>query len=1217
MRIKQLELFGFKSFVDRTVLNFSAGVSGIVGPNGCGKSNIVDSIRWVLGEQSPKHLRGSAMEDVIFNGNERRAPLGMAEVSLTFENEPQAGSLELLDPDLDVSAVPAHVRSLAEITVTRRYFRSGESEYFINRAPCRLKDITELFLGTGVGSKAYAIIEQGRVEQLINAKPEDRRLFIEEAAGTTLYRSRKLAAERKMERTRENLLRVNDILREVERQVQYLNRQAKKAEQYRTLQAEARSLELAMARAQWRHLDAEVAALSESLAELGREEDQSLLQLSEAEAERGRARTRATESEHRLGALRESAARASAELEAGRQRTARLRQEIADREQRLQRLQEEIAALAARAEALAGDGEQIAEEQRRYAERIAAEETELQLRAAAVEEQRHAEAAAVARAEASKDRLVGLLAEEADLRNQLSALQRRGEELRRRLERLAGEATEAAAQLGAVEQGLGGQRQLLADLQQRLRQLEGEREAGSQRLQQIVAEKRRAQEQVAAAQEEVVQLRSRLQSLEEIQRNYEGYQRGVRAVMLRQGEESREMGADIAVGGDLQLARSSGGPVETGILGVVADVISAPREYERAVAAVLGERLQYVIVSGAEQAMDAVQLLRAEDSGRSSFIPLSPRRISLNGHSSAPSLSARLLDLVEVQDGYREVAEMLLGDVLVVPDMKTALALWRRNGTHVTMVTPEGDVLDAYGVVTGGSDRPIEEQILGRRREIHDLEVSVTSGAAAVKCAATAAAELEADEARESEALRRLDAGVHELTLAVLAAQKDCERLEAERPRCVQRIDVVRLESDNGAREVTEVDAEIAQLRQRLAAAEAERLAVEGDLQVRQSESAALKTAAAAALEELTGVRVRVAESRERQLALASRADEIARQRHEIGERADRLRIEDGELAQRREGLLAEIESGEAALAGDEERVRELGAEIAEAVAEVEVAEQAAAQQDRQVDDLRQRIDAGRSERVGKETALAERRIRREHLEQSMREKHEVDLPAEAAGGDEEVDPDAAARLEQLRQKLIRIGEVNVSAIDELKELEERAEFLRTQKDDLERSLADLEQTIGKLNRASKARFQETFAKADEKFRTVLPRLFRGGEARLVLTNENNILESGVEIFVRPPGKKLDTVTLLSGGEKALVAVSLIFSLFLISPTPFCFLDEIDAPLDDANVGRFVQMVREMREQSQFILITHNKRTMEAADCLYGVTMEEPGVSTVISVAMR
>jgi chromosome segregation protein len=708
-----------------------------------------------------------------------------------------------------------------------------------------------------------------------------------------------------------------------------------------------------------------------------------------------------------------------------------------------------------------------------------------------------------------------------------------------------------------------------------------------------------------------------LQSLEEIQRNYEGYQRGVRAVMLRR-EEAVETAA-ASVEGEVATVGGGGGTgADRGVLSVVADVITAPREYERAVAAVLGERLQYVVVRGAEHALGAVQMLRSEDCGRGSFIPISPRRIAMNGHG-APSLNgntARLLDLVTVQSGYRDVAEMLLGDVVVVPDLPTALALWRRNGTHVTMVTRDGDVLDAYGVVTGGSDRPIEEEILARRREVQELEVDVADGAAQAEHLAEKVAGLTTQGAAEDAALRELDAGVHQVTLGMLAAQKDVERLQEEVPERAERIRLLQAEIDEAGREEGASIEEEGAIQAEAALLAERRQTIESELQALQQLAAECQVRIDVLVDGLTSTKIAVAEYRERQSALAVRAAEVVRQREEVLRQAERFAREQREAATEREMLMADAGAADAAMARAAEANAQLGVEMAAGAGAVQEAGTAATAQERLVGELRQAIEEDRATRSGHETRLAEKRVRREHLEQAMAEKHGVDLGADVAA-DEELDPEVSARLEQLRERLARMGEVSLGAIEEVQELETRAQFLRTQKDDLERSLADLGQTIAKLNRASRNRFEETFHQVDARFRSVLPRLFRGGEARLMLTDEHNLLETGVEIFVRPPGKKLDTVTLLSGGEKALVAVSLIFSLFLIKPTPFCFLDEVDAPLDDANVGRFVQLVKEMRDQSQFIIITHNKRTMEAADCLYGITMEEPGVSKVISVAMR
>jgi chromosome segregation protein len=1189
MRIKELELIGFKSFPERTNLTFPGGVTGVVGPNGCGKSNIVDAIRWVLGEQSPKHLRGDAMEAVVFNGNEKLSPLGMAEVSLTFENDtPMPAATDL---DLEVSTLPAHIRDLAEITVSRRYFRSGESEYFINRTPCRLKDITELFLGTGVGSKAYAIIEQGRVEQLINAKPEDRRLFIEEAAGTTLYRSRKLAAERRMERTRENLSRVTDILREIERQAQYLERQAKKAEVYKKLVAELRELELRVVGRQWRGLQWESAEIEAQRAALTAEIERLRAALLERQSEQERAAAGLSAAEQQHAARREQVAVLEAERESVRQRIAMLTEQRDERARRLARLADDATATRAAAAAAAERLDHAERERDASAQHLLLDESELARCSAALDAARAGLTALQDALEAAKSALVDHVTRELEARNRGAALARRAEDVARQLDKLRTEEAALEQRRSEIDAHLAARRADLERLRGELSAATGAQEARATELRALAEARRRVERQALELEGSLLQARSRHESLAQIQSNYEGFQRGVRAIMRAEHHPD-------------------------GVLGVVADVIDIPQEYERAVAAVLGDRLQYVIVRGEEDGAVAVDRLRQEASGRSSFIPLAPRVPDLSAVAKLNGTSRRLMDLVHVDDRYRGVAQSLLGEVMLVPDLPAAIDLWRQNGIRVTLVTPEGDVVDPSGVITGGSDRPIEEEILARRREIEQLRgaaettgVELADVRAELEHVATAIAAAE-------ESVRSLGQGAHELTVQIVAVEKDIERLEIERPQCLSRRDVVRYEIDNLVAEAQAAHDEAAEVRATLAALETLHHELEQSVLAQRVEVDATTGRADALAAELTALKVRVAERRQRQQATAAAVDALRSQQTELAERLAALDGERGSAALEHEQLARDIAAAQAREAAQAERRIALDGEVLDAarVMEEQAGTLRALEQHGRA--LQTELDQRRDDHARAEVAHSEVRLRAEHLVEAMREKYETDLAGlEASAGD--ADPDAEReRVEALRQRLQRLGEVNVTAIDELREFEERGNFLRTQRDDLERSLADLERTIQKLNRASRTRFAETFARANETFQKVFPRLFRGGEGRLVLTNEHDLLETGVEIIVRPPGKRLDTVSLLSGGEKALVAVSLIFSLFLINPTPFCILDEVDAPLDDANIGRFSQMIREMCEHSQFILITHNKRTMESADLLYGVTMQEPGVSKVISVAI-
>jgi chromosome segregation protein len=1192
MRLKQLEIIGFKSFAQKTLLDFPPGTTAIVGPNGCGKSNVVDSIRWVLGEQSPKHLRGDSMEDVVFKGNERVPPTGMAQVSLTFENDPAQRQLSELD--IDIATVPAHFRELAEITITRRYFRSGESEYFINKTPCRLKDITELFLGTGVGSKAYAIIEQGRVEQLINAKPEDRRLFIEEAAGTTLYRSRKLQAERKMERTRENLLRVNDVLRELERQIQYLHRMAKKAEQYRALQEEIRQLDLTLCGAQWRQLTAAVAELAAEIAGRRERERQMVEELTRLERERMEKMTAQSAAEETLARQRETAAVLDSECASLRQRIELLSQEVSERERRIGRLQAEGAALGQQQDEITGAIQATAAERAECAQLLCADEAELSRQEAALTAARATVLTATERVETTKNAVIDLVTREAGCRNALAVQTRRRDDAQRRLEKLAVEQAEASQRLAEVEAAAGVRRADIATLRERLRTAAGEKEQRAERIRAIAEERRGWEREAGEAHNLLVQLQSRLDSLQDIQRNYEGYQRGVRSILL--DEQQHE-----------------------GVLGVVADVIDVPQQYERAVAAALGDRLQYVIVRQEDDGLGAVNTLRDHESGRGSFIPLSPRKIPIHGHGAA-SLNGntrRLLEVVQVTDAYRSVAETLLGEVVLVPDLTSGLALWRKNGVHVTMVTPDGDVIDATGVITGGSERPLEEGIVSRRRLLGELTAEITAADQRLGRARGELQRLGAEMETQETALKGLDRAIHALTLDLVAAEKDLERLEGERPRWLDRLEIARFESTTAAADETESTGELHRVETELATVTREREALEDALRAHQEGATAAAVAVDTLNAEVTAIKVRVAERRQRHEGATAALLRFDAQRAEMTSRAAAIAAELDATQRERTDLHAALDVAQAERTAREAQRQAMEVEIGQARGTLEIACAAVVAHDRLMHEVRDQLDAVRSQCGQCEITLAEKRLRATHLAESMQEKYATDLAEHVPSDLTEAEEESLARLETLREKVARIGEVSVGAIDELRELEERAHFLRTQKEDLERSLADIEKTIQRLNRASRTKFAETFAAVNEKFQAVLPGLFRGAEGRLMLTDEHNLLDTGVEIVVRPPGKRLESISLLSGGEKALVAVSLIFSLFLINPTPFCFLDEVDAPLDDANIGRFTNLVKDMSQHSQFIVITHNKRTMQAADVLYGVTMEEPGISKIISVAMH
>ncbi len=1192
MRLKQLEIVGLKSFANKTSLHFHRGVTAIVGPNGCGKSNVVDAVRWVLGEQSAKHLRGDSMEDVIFKGNGRLAPAGMAEVSLTFANDEPVEHVREEDAELEVSTFVEELRKMSEITVSRRYFRSGESEYYINRTPCRLKDITELFLGTGIGSKAYAIIEQGRVEQLINAKPEDRRLFLEEAGGTTLYRSRRLAAERKIERTRENLSRVTDVHREIERQVQYLHRLAKRAEKYRALKEESRDLELRLGSHRWRRASDELTALTATIEESHLAEAQLREERDRIDAALAERTAALQEAEEKYAQIREVAAVLGAERDAEAARIDLLAREIEERRRRLSRLEAEQQTQTTRRGDL--DAELAALEERRAALAVAlqADRTEV----LGFDERLAAGRASVAdarrRADEARSTLAAASAEDTALRNELQRRQRGLQEARGRMARARRQSYELGEQAVALAHAQRAARLALEKLEAELATVQSERQSLAEQVAGMRKDLAERESALAKSRNAAVRLGSSLEALRAVRRSYEGYDAAVRSVLLDADRPE-------------------------GVVGVVGDVLSVTAEWETALSAVLGARIGHIIVDAPEVGANQVRRLRDRNGGRGSFVPLEPTQHDAP-EATLAELGQPILQAVRVDDRYRSVVQSIVGDAVVVPDLETAVRLWREQSPRARLVTPAGDVLEPDGTISGGSERRDEAELISRQRRLLELEQTLERDQAAIDIAAAEVEQLRAELSGLSARLDGLAQSENRLANEVRRLRRDVERTASEFPRARDRARSAATELNSATAEQSDHSGAIVHLEGRLSDTERARREAESGL----SEATAAASAAERAVEELVAVvrqsSVRAAE-REQQLDAATQG--IARIQNESTRLRDRLAALETEL----KTAAAELASMTQARGAAEESVADKRSaaerqaqEVRQAREGVEALRQASSELENRGRQLRGQFDAVVSRLTHAEVAAAERRSERDHLAADVQERHGVDL-AEIEAPEVEIAPEEEGEMQRrvtsLREQMARLGEVDLGSIAELEQLEERARFLVAQKEDLERSLADLERTIQKLNRVSRERFATTFAAANEKFQEILPRLLRGGEARLVLTDEDNLLESGVEIYVRPPGKRLDTVTLLSGGEKALVAVSLIFSLFLINPTPFCFLDEVDAPLDDANIGRFAGLVREMSAHSQFVVITHNKRTMEAADILYGVTMQEPGVSKVVSVA--
>lgn len=1176
MKIKRLEISGFKSFADRVVLDFQQGVTGVVGPNGCGKSNIVDSIRWCMGEQSAKNLRGKAMEDVIFAGSESRKPLGMAEVSLVFSTED--------------GRAPARYLEYSEIQLTRRLYRDGDSEYLINRTPCRLMDITELFMDTGVGTKAYSIIEQGKIGMILHSRPEERRFLIEEAAGVTRFKSRKQQALKKIEGTRQNLARLTDVLGEIKRQLSSLQRQAKKAEKFREYRNELREIELFFSAHEYRLTLARRRAAESDQAGLNERIRLAFSAAALAEARDEESRVRLLEAEKRLAAAQEETYRVRSEFGTAESRLEFQRRELAALTERIARCESESGELESRLKECALRRRML-EEQRDTSSRQQ-EELQATLRAeeTALAEHQRGEQELQLLLEGRRKELFAALSESAQLKNRVESCRKQLASLTERLERHGREEIQLAERLELARRRAseldgdiaGAQRQgeELAHETSRLRRREDELKL---QLPEAEALWQRERDGLSRAS-------SRLHSLRELESRFEGYGQGVKSLM----------GAD---------------GLRPGFAGLLADSVSAPRELETALEAALGDQLQCILCGDQQHALAALQFLKGGNGGRASLaLPLESRELPLPAVAGAHALASQ----IEIGGPHEGVIRQILHGIMLAESLPAALELARQH-RELRFVTRDGDLVSLGGILSGGSAEQVRHGIIQKKREIRELEEAVAESAHKLARLEAERDRLRAENRQVGEELKNAAARQHQLELRLAGVRKDRQRAADEIGRSEERLELQALETATLHEERESLEAEL-----RLAA---ERLATTGETALRLEEENArfrdelddCRRRLAAVRERVTAIRVQVATLREQHQASLRGIDDLERQTGELTRRmgSDRQELErgTGERAQLRESveslaeqlqlLLRRQEGAEKALAAcrqEDETAREQ-LRLAEAASRLARAEN----------------DAVRQAQADLNLRLSTLAMQVEQLERALLDKHRVPVPdalarLDGAGFDEQ---GSRERRDELQRLLDDMGEVNLMAIDEYGAMEERFGFLTSQREDLEESLRSLQQAIQRINRTTRQRFLETFSLVNAKFQEVFPRLFCGGRAELRLTNEDDLLETGIDIIVQPPGKKLQNVTLLSGGEKALTAVALIFSIFLIKPTPFCLLDEVDAPLDDANIGRFNDMVREMSAVSQFIIITHNKATMQVADTLYGITMESPGSSKIVSVRLH
>jgi len=1289
MRLERLEIAGFKSFSDRSELAFDEGVTAIVGPNGCGKSNVADAITWVLGEQSAKSLRGDKMEDVIFSGSDARKPGAAAEVRLRLTGLPLAprgveGVAVKAAEDADGNPPPEfhpgtpsngngnghHPAVLGangngnghhslddiveaftrDVEVTRRLYRSGESEYLIDGEVCRLRDVHELLMDTGLGAKAYAIIEQGKIGMILSSRPTDRRQLIEEAAGITKYKSRRRAAELKLEAAQQNLTRVDDIVFEVEKQRGALKRQAAKARRYKRLRDELRRWEKVLFARRYRELAHAIESARASLAGARERETAASARVAEVEADLARLRIEQAEADQRAASVRERAH--AAELDINR------------RQQQIEFDRHQASSLATRAGEIADEMRDL--EARREPARIAIDAREQ----------------ACADAERARDEAAAVLADATEAlaraQQQIDALETDVDTARTHVYTVANSVTalrhaleHASAQRSRVGEALAKLDVEDADVLVEAQKVESDRAAASEAL-------RRAHEtldhvRIQHAMEEAALAAARGAHDETMRRVRNGEQDlAALEARLASLEELVATRGEFGDAARMVLVQANG---HVGQQGAVADYLEVDRRYERAVEACLGDLLQHVIVERHEQAAAGLSLVREHDAGRCGFVVIDPQS---NGYHAREALQVpgSRPGIVPVSEVLRIVGPHAATIQKVVPDAYVAetfeQAVEFSHETSVPIATVNGDIFRGSHLVSGGA-KAESRGILATKREIKELRERIASDRASLAGLVDAAAALNVSIAETSTAIASLTADEHRHEKEIVGHEAQLARLGEDTLRLARKTEVIGFERRQAEEECVALDARTSEAQQKIAGLEEEQRTADQSLADVQRSLGAARAAAAELNDKAATARAAHAGLVERATALAADVLRLREAALELEERITSRSEERRQTVSRREELLEAIATGERMLDDDIRVLDGLREELRTADEAAGALRAAVDAQDTIIREARQLLESVRSEVASFDVARATAESDLTHLAQSCADAVQMSLDTvladveamEQAGtavpdavaitaeepesdedlgsgigdrGSANVEPvnieatDPGSRMPDpvssssmtaeeaivaLKGKIDRLGPVNMMAIEQFDELETRHAFLTTQRKDLVDSIAQTTEAIKRIDETSKARFAEAFAAIQENFQGTFSTLFGGGRAGLTLLDEHDPLESGIDIVASPPGKRLQSVQLLSGGEKALTAIALMFAIFKYKPSPFCLLDEIDAPLDDANVGRFVEMLRGMLDRTQFILITHNRRTMEIANRLYGVTMEEPGVSKLISVQLN
>ncbi len=1189
MRIKKLELIGFKSFKDRTVIQFDEGITGVVGPNGCGKSNIVDALVWVMGEMSAKDLRGSQMTDVIFAGADGYAPLGMCEVSLTLEN--------------DGGPFPVKYLKYSEIMVTRRLHRSGEGEYFINKEPARLRDVQEIFMDTGAGAKGFSIIQQGMIGKIITAKPEDRKHLIEEAAGITKFKARKKESIRKLQSTDQNLVRLQDILGELKRQMDSLHRQAQRAERYRNIKRQIEDLDLWNSSRQYVDLkfaadEAQIIFNDAQGLELEGEAKLSILfgefetlklQLLEKEKSLEVLQTQVFERQTSTQKKEMEIQELKFEIEQARRNEMMTGNLVSESQARLELLtrdqvqyQETVGELEADAIRLKSEFEALNAKFQDHQSRVVNVDEELTVKRRDLIAMGQAASALDAKIQSIEGQISRLNDQEAEGQTQLEEVRLQVQEIEKRRHR--------------VQNELDRERQLQLDLSNDVESFE----ANKKILTESVQAKRM---EMDLYKDNLNEVASRLYGLENLAHNFEGFEEGVKTVMLWKKQKQTELHAD-------------GNVSEFETFQPVSEVVEVPSEYEIAMEAALGSRLQTILTSEQGKSVQALDFLKTQKQGRSSFYQFDDLTFTPDTNpAGAPGVKALLKDVVTATEKFQPAVQKLLGQIAVVESINQALEL-RADYPGWTFVTSEGDVLDAFGILTGGSQENLESGLLKRNREIKELSDKKFEWSGKL---ALAQASFKKTEEQLKNVVTDFEGAQKrkvEQEIKVAELKKDLERAQNEYENAKQTLERFERDHRRLLEQIESQSNQMSDFRTQLMDLNSRRQAIETDVADKDEELQTTRRGIDGLQSQVTDLQVSSATKNQEWQSTLKQLELVTRQVNDLTGQLSRMSEESEMYSDQMHESTIKLEEQKIEFERSIRSVEEMKAELSQNrnIFEVESARL------REIEAERNTAQSQKNNRLQAmseaQLKLDQAKLKEQYLINQVLEKYRRDLPEIAPQiASEEKDPILVeTELADLKEKISKIGEVNLSAIGEFEETSTRYEFLNKQHQDLVDAQEQLRKVIDRINRICSKRFKETYDQVNDRFTKVFPVLFGGGEAKLELHEDPERGEMGIEIIAKPPGKKMQNVTLMSGGEKALTAVALVFSIFLVKPSPYCLLDEVDAPLDDANVFRFNDLVREMAKRSQIIVVTHNKHTMEVAKKLYGVTMQEKGVSTMVSV---